>query len=1174
MTKMSGPMLTGDKVKESDPSIDVVGPSLPSFTTRAYYQALSQDERQYGAEAEYRQQFYNFIEQLYNDIYDAIVSGRDTITRGDKYEPYKDSATLAAPVDAFFDEIFGDTGTVSVADVLENDLFSQAVTEYNYAPGEFDFAAGWSQLQNAEQMQESAQKQRLWETQLLPALEAGGDFVKTAIFGPAPSGGPKSIDEIFEEWMDTTLDQMKGPLTVTVDPEGLSLEIMIPVGFEVNGEPLKIEIFDEDGNFVGVQEIGQAVWNGTWGVIEEGVFKPISEIFDPEDTDTRTTIERIFDAAESVIVQTGLGGVEQGGWLGQVLGEEVRRQLGFNEETNTIEGIEEGSLDPDSDLMGEDPTGTASQDPVDADNDGIDDNTGLPLVEDPEEETEASSKPPPGRAITDKDGNVLYIDGDDGNLYVKDEQGNWVVQPEGEGDGADQFTDTTVEGTLTEEDRVAYLSDIDNALNNLDMPSVRTDEDIQALIDAAIQALPDDAVRTDEEINALIEEAVSNFLTSADLPEDQVRTDEEIQALIDASLIQDTVRSDEEINDLISTALEDYIKAEDLPEDQVRTDEEIQALIDAALGAIPEDTTRTDDEINELISAALGDLVLPEDTTRSDEEIQALIDASIAGLEDQVRTDEEIQDLINASISDFLTASDLPEDQVRTDEEIQGLIDAALSAIPEDTTRSDDEINDLITAAIDNLDLPEDTTRTDEEINALIDAALAGLPEDQVRTDEEIQDLINASISDFLTASDLPEDQVRTDEEIQGLINAALDAIPEDTTRSDDEINTLISAAIGNLNLPEDTTRSDEEIQALIDASVSNFTTADQVTDIVNDVLLASGLTDLNDLSEEDVQTIVEDIVGSPEDASGLYGFIDNLNDLSEDDVTRIVTTALGGLENISSNDVSNIVTGIIGSPEDASGLYGAISDVSTQVSTLDTDLNNRIDALVDAGVTRADAVDQALADLAIANQTTEEAILAQIGTTEGALRADITDVGASVEALAETVGQDTQYDDQGNVVTEATGIFAEFDNLIDQGANEYEALTTAISNVSDQVGTTEETLFGAIQDSENRLSDIIGSPSVSDDPNTSEDETIPATGIYADIEQSTSDISSAVGSAIGGMGGFEKFMGGFDYSPAQFVAVEYQPRKDYMVELDRMIDEGFKDVFNNGQKSMFGDMI
>jgi hypothetical protein len=303
-------------------------------------------------------------------------------------------------------------------------------------------------------------KQTLWETEILPAIEAGGDFVKTAIFGPAPSGGPRSIDELFEEWMNGTLDQMKGPLTVTVDPkEGLLLEILIPVNFEVNGEPLKIKIFDENGNFVGVEEIAEAVWNGTWGVIKDGVFQPIEDIF----TGTEgTVVERIFDAAESVLVTTGQAGVEQGGWLGGVLTEEILGPYFFDEGTNTIEEGEEGTLDPDSDLMGEDPTGTAGQDPVDANNDGIDDNTGLPIVEDPtEDEPPAKVSTPRGRSIVDKEGNIVGISGDDGNFYVQDAEGNWVVQPEGVdvGGEAELPADTTIEedGPVKDEVRVGEV---------------------------------------------------------------------------------------------------------------------------------------------------------------------------------------------------------------------------------------------------------------------------------------------------------------------------------------------------------------------------------------------------------------------------------------------------------------------------------------------------------------------------------------------------------------------------------------------------------------------------------------------------------------------------------------------------------------------------------------------
>jgi hypothetical protein len=874
--------------------------------------------------------------------------------------------------------------------------------------------------------QEQADKENLWETQILPALEAGGDFVKTAIFGPSPSGGPKTIEEMFEEYMEATLDSMKGPLTVTVDPQrGLLAEILIPVNLSVNGAPLEIKIFDEDGNFVGTEQIAEAVWSAAeekWGVIEEGIFRPIEDIFTGEEG---TVVERIFDAAESVIATVGSGGVVEEGWwtstIGDILGEGL---FTYDSATNTIE---EGQEVGTGDLSGDDAFGDTTQEGDDE----------LPLTEEEEYDddvTDPFSKPPPGRAVTDKDGNILGIDGFDGKFYVQDADGNWVEQARGEDDGVDQFTETTVEATVDEAD---------------------TGEDTTDPVDA-------DDTETD---------AYSGMFDNVP---------------------QDTVRSDDEINDLIDTALEDYVKTADLPEDQVRTDDEINDLIDVALAAIPDDA---------------------------------------------VRTDDEIQDLINTALEDYVKTEDLPEDQVRTD----------------------DEINELIGTAL------EDYVKTED------------LPEDQVRTDDEIQDLINTTLEDYVKTEDLPEDQVRTDDEIQDLIDVALAAIPEDTVRSDDEINDLITTALDNLDLPEDTTRSDEEIQDLIDSSISAFTTTDQVTDIVNNVLVESGLTTLNDLSKEEVTSIVTNIVGAPasdtDPATGLYATIDNLNNISVDDVTNIVTTALGGLENISQEDVSNIVTDIVGTTE---------ATLTGQISTLDTDLNNRIDALVEAGVERADAVDQALSDLAIANQTSEEAILAQIGTTEAALTGqitelgeDITGVGADVEALAQTVGQDTQYDDAGNVVSEATGVFAEFDNLIEQGANEYQALTTAISNVSDQVGTTETTLFGAIADSENRLSDIIGSPSMSDDPNTPEDESVLATGIYADIEQSASDVSSAVGSAIGGMGGgFEDFMGGIDYNLPQYVGVEYKPRKDYMIELDRLIKEGFESRQDIRQDSMFGDLI
>ena len=159
MSRKTGPVLGGDKVRESDPPM-VIGTSLPGFATAAYYQGLSQDERQYGEEAEYRQQFYNFIDQLHQQVYDALLNGEETISRGNLYQAYPDNPALQQQVNAFFDTLFPSNGTAIVSDLLANDLFAQAITEYNQASANFDFAAGWDSLASPSLLQQSATDQQ------------------------------------------------------------------------------------------------------------------------------------------------------------------------------------------------------------------------------------------------------------------------------------------------------------------------------------------------------------------------------------------------------------------------------------------------------------------------------------------------------------------------------------------------------------------------------------------------------------------------------------------------------------------------------------------------------------------------------------------------------------------------------------------------------------------------------------------------------------------------------------------------------------------------------------------------------------------------------------------------------------------------------------------------------
>ena len=172
------------------PGDRVVSEGLPSFATAAYYQGLSQDERQYGEEAEYRQQFYNFVEQLHQQVYDAVVNGDEIISRGDLYQAYPDNPQLQAQVNEYFDTLFPFNGSAIVENILSSDLFSDAVTEYNRASGNFDFAAGWDSLSSPEGLQEAATEQRQQTTSVY------GD----ALFNQLQLDD--SLREQFDEWWD------------------------------------------------------------------------------------------------------------------------------------------------------------------------------------------------------------------------------------------------------------------------------------------------------------------------------------------------------------------------------------------------------------------------------------------------------------------------------------------------------------------------------------------------------------------------------------------------------------------------------------------------------------------------------------------------------------------------------------------------------------------------------------------------------------------------------------------------------------------------------------------------------------------------------------------------------------------------------------------------------------
>ena len=283
-------------------------------------------------------------------------------------------------------------------------------------------------------------------------------------------------------------------------------------------------------------------------------------------------------------------------------------------------------------------------------------------------------------------------------------------------------------------------------------------------------------------------------------------------------------------------------------------------------------------------------------------------------------------------------------------------------------------------------------------------------------------------------------------------------------------------------------------------------TSISELNDIsVDDVnnIVADALSGLENLSEEDVDSIVSDIVGQPatddSPATGLYATIGDLNNISEEDVTAIVTEAIGSLENISEDDVSTIVDGIIGSPAtddtDGSGIYGYIDNTTDEI----------LDILGNPATDDEDATG-----------------------VYGYIDDAVDSLGTDLATLAGNVGTPAEFDEDGNVTTPATGIYAQVQDLMDQGLTNAEAIAslavefgvavTDLTNlINAQTDTITEDVSEVAEDVEG-ISGLLGQPAIADNPLTEEDESADPTGLFgiiAGYETAGQERDEAINSAL-----------------------------------------------------------
>jgi hypothetical protein len=278
--------------------------------------------------------------------------------------------------------------------------------------------------------------------------------VGKVIFGP--DGMPTNVDE-WIEWVDKTLQAQMGPenlpfpIVITTNPqEGTWIDLKIPVNFDVNGSPIRIPLFDEDGNFVSSEELGKA-WVDAKGQIF-GPLGEIGEIFLDADGNIKLDLGKLKDVLLEDLTLNPDGSI-----TGSTVGEILIGKWFFNPDSGEWEeeveasleevGLDDGDEDGLVDTTDGDTTASTDDDEL----------GGLFEEEDEDEDPTPPTKAPRGNLITDKDGNPLRIIGTDGTNYVLDGDGQWVAATVGEGDGGE----TVLPGTITENEPVDNRLDDD-----------------------------------------------------------------------------------------------------------------------------------------------------------------------------------------------------------------------------------------------------------------------------------------------------------------------------------------------------------------------------------------------------------------------------------------------------------------------------------------------------------------------------------------------------------------------------------------------------------------------------------------------------------------------------------------------------------------------------------------
>ena len=530
-------------------------------------------------------------------------------------------------------------------------------------------------------------------------------------------------------------------------------------------------------------------------------------------------------------------------------------------------------------------------------------------------------------------------------------------------------------------------------------------------------------------------------------------------------------------------------------------------------------TTVIDDDTSEesVINIISDDFYAPyrytidgEPAVLSDEEINFINQSKVLGY-----NDAEINELLDRRFA-FRTPATESEaidinaglvddteevDTAVTPQQIQDIVDTTIAALPDAVTT--EELGNAIDVAIGQAEiLDEDGTVIQEgtgllgqldnltaaELESAISDAIDNLPDYASATD--ISNALSTAIGQETVLD--AEGNIVTEGtgllgDVESIVNAAIDALPD--TASPQDVQNAVNNAIGTApvldaegNVVTEGTGllgdleniSSNDVQTIVENAIGdleNLSETDVQTIVDSAVESLATTTDLQDAISEAIDTLPE--IATPDDVQDAIdttigtapvldedgnvveegtGLLGQLENLSITDVESILQTELGELENLSSEDVQTIVDSTVDTLETQIGEVSEdIEALGTDVGTLQTDLTNLISNVGD--------VDAALIQLSTDLGTSEEAILDALDTTKEELETqfseEIADVAEDVEALGTDV--DTLQTDLTNLISDIGDVDA------------------ALVQLSTDLGTSEESILNALDTTKEELESTFG---------------------------------------------------------------------------------------------------